>query len=75
MLLPEGFKTPRRPETKQLARPDEPTGLLPRVLLHLLRLLEEELPASLPVRVYYKFDSGCWRCRNTRQLQKVYRCK
>ncbi len=31
--------------------------------------------ASLPVRVFYKFDSGAWRLGSTRQLHKVYRCR
>jgi len=30
---------------------------------------------ALPVRVFYKFDSGGWRTRSTRQLHKVYRCR
>jgi hypothetical protein len=30
---------------------------------------------GLPVRVFYKFDSGGWRSRSTRQLHKVYRCR
>jgi hypothetical protein len=25
--------------------------------------------------VFYKFDSGGWRSRSTRQLHKVYRCR
>jgi hypothetical protein len=31
--------------------------------------------SGLPVRVFYKFDSGCWRSRSTHQLHKVYRCR
>jgi hypothetical protein len=27
------------------------------------------------VRIYYKFDTGRWQARRTRQLQKVYRCR
>jgi len=30
---------------------------------------------AIPIRVFYKFDSGGWRTRSTRQLQKVYRCR
>ena len=30
---------------------------------------------AIPIRVFYKFDSGGWRSRSTRQLQKVYRCR
>lgn len=30
---------------------------------------------GIPVRVFYKFDSGSWRSRSTRQLHKVYRCR
>ena len=26
-------------------------------------------------RVFYKFESGGWRSRSTRQLDKVYRCR
>jgi len=49
--------------------------LLFRLMLWLLRTLGAEMGAALPVRVYYKFDSGCWRSRNTLQLHKVYRCR
>jgi|WetSurMetagenome_2_1015567.scaffolds.fasta_scaffold615959_2 hypothetical protein len=45
-----------------------------RFMLWLLRADSED-PAALPIRVFYKFDSGAWRSRNTRQLQKGYRCR
>ena len=50
-------------------------GLFLRMFVWFLRRLGHEARAVLPVRVYYKFDSGCWRNRNTRQLHKVYRCR
>ena len=50
-------------------------GPLVRLLLRLLHELGTEVQAALPVRVYYKFDSGCWRNRSTRQLRKVNRCR
>lgn len=46
-----------------------------RLLLWFARNLALEVVTALPVRVYYKFDSGCWRTRNTLQLHKVYRCR
>jgi hypothetical protein len=46
-----------------------------RLLLWFVRTLGPEMYAALPMRVYYKFDSGCWRSRNTLQLHKVYRCR
>ena len=48
-------------------------GLL-RFVLWLLRADSDGLTA-VPVRVYYKFESGCWRSSSTRQLQRVYRCR
>jgi hypothetical protein len=48
-------------------------GLL-RMLLWLLRNGSEE-GRALPVRVFYKFESGGWRHRSTRQLHKVYQCR
>jgi hypothetical protein len=50
-------------------------GRLLRPFLRLMQGLGLETEATLPVRVYYKFDSGCWRNRHTRQLYKVYRCR
>jgi hypothetical protein len=50
-------------------------GRLFRLLLWLVRTLGPEVTMPLPVRVHYKFDSGCWRTRNTLQLHKVYRCR
>jgi len=50
-------------------------GLLLRLALWLLHTLGAEMGAPLPVRVYYKFDAGCWRSRMTLQLHKVYRCR
>ena len=50
-------------------------GLLFRMTLWLLRMSGQAMGSALPVRVYYKFDSGCWRSRNTLQLHKVYRCR
>jgi hypothetical protein len=46
-----------------------------RLLLRLARGLGTEECAAVPLRVYYKFDAGCWRSRNTQQLHKVYRCR
>jgi hypothetical protein len=48
-------------------------GLL-RLVAWLLRGESDDRDA-LPVRVFYKFDSGAWRSRSTRQLHKVYRCR
>ena len=50
-------------------------GLLFRLVLWILRTLDAQVVTAMPVRVYYKFDSGCWRSRNTLQLHKVYRCR
>ena len=50
-------------------------GLLFRLTLWLLRMSGQDMGQPLPVRVYYKFDAGCWRSRNTLQLHKVYRCR
>jgi hypothetical protein len=50
-------------------------GLLFRLTLWLLRVSGQYMSQPLPVRVYYKFDAGCWRSRNTLQLHKVYRCR
>ena len=46
-----------------------------RLLLWFVRNLGRGMGTALPVPVYYKFDSGCWRTRNTLQLHKVYRCR
>jgi hypothetical protein len=50
----------------------EATHTLMRFVLWLLR---GNADGQIPVRVFYKFDSGRWRCRSTRQLHKVYRCR
>lgn len=59
---------------RALPAPADP-GLLYRLNLWLLRMTAAGLGQPLPVRVYYKFDSGRWRSRNTLQLHKVYRCR
>jgi hypothetical protein len=41
----------------------------------LLWLLGNGSDQARPVRVFYKFESGGWRYRSTRQLEKVYRCR
>jgi hypothetical protein len=46
-----------------------------RLLLWFVRTLGPEVYTPIPVRVHYKFDSGCWRTRKTLQLHKVYRCR
>jgi hypothetical protein len=57
-------------------QPAQPArGLLLRLFLWLWQGLGLDGHYTLPVRVYYKFDSGCWRNRSTRQLHKVYRCR
>ncbi len=53
---------------------DRPINLLLRFVLWLLGP-EARFEAPLPVRVFYKFDSGRWRSRSTRQLRGVYRCR
>ena len=53
-----------------LAQPSR--NLLLRLFLWFMQGLGLEVHNMRPVRVYYKFDSGCWRSRSTRQLQKVY---
>jgi hypothetical protein len=53
-----------------LAQPSR--SLLLRLFLWFMHGLALEVHNTSPVRVYYKFDSGCWRSRSTRQLQKVY---
>ena len=50
-------------------------GRWARALARLLRLVEVEFSMPVPMRVFYKFDSGRWRTRSTRQLHRVYRCK
>lgn len=50
-------------------------SLLFRLTLWLLRMSGQVMSPPVPVRVYYKFDSGRWRSRNTLQLHKVYRCR
>jgi hypothetical protein len=50
-------------------------GPLFRMLTWLLEGLDIDRRDRLPVRVFYKFETGCWRVRSTRQLQKVYRCR
>ena len=50
-------------------------GRFLRFFLWLMQGLGLETEATSHVRVYYKFDSGCWRNRHTRQLYKVYRCR
>jgi hypothetical protein len=56
-----------------LAQPSR--SLLLRLFLWLMQGLGLDAHNTLPVRVYYKFDSGSWRSRSTRQLQKVYACR
>jgi len=56
------------------ATSDESTRGFIGLLLWLLRNGSDDR-TPLPVRVFYKFDSGSWRCRSTHQLQKVYRCR
>jgi hypothetical protein len=54
------------------------TEIAHRLLRFVLGLLRAEIhePAAVPVhRVFYKFESGGWRSRSTRQLDKVYRCR
>jgi hypothetical protein len=60
---------------RQRWAPLAPSGRLHRLLLRVARGLSADESAPVPVRVYYKFDSGCWRSRNTQQLHKVYRCR
>jgi hypothetical protein len=70
------FSLPRSGSTGAIRRPQLPApGLLFRLLLWLLRTLAPDTISAQPVHVYYKFDSGCWRSRNTLQLHKVYRCR
>jgi hypothetical protein len=66
-----------RPDTDgEIRLPDLATpSRLFRLVLWFVRNLGAEVYTTLPVRVYYKFDSGCWRTRNTLQLHKVYRCR
>jgi len=46
-----------------------------RLVLGLLRAQPHDR-ATVPVhRVFYRFESGGWRSRSTRQLDKVYRCR
>jgi len=52
----------------------ENTHALLRFVLWLLRGQSDD-HAAPPVRVFYKFDSGCWRSRSTHQLHKVYLCR
>jgi hypothetical protein len=70
--------TPSQETTRERAplaeRETENTHALLRLVLWLLRA-ESDGPVPLPVRVFYKFDSGCWRSRSTHQLHKVYRCR
>ena len=52
-----------------------PYGRWARAFARLLHMVAIEAHAPVQVRVFYKFDSGRWRHRSTRQLHKVYRCK
>lgn len=63
---------PRRPPTPSSAVESGGFHPVERLLAWLLGAQGE---AALPVRVYYKFDSGAWRSRRTHQLRKVYRCR
>jgi hypothetical protein len=80
MLCREDYRSNAPASLQGVARGDsglgdtEPRSGLLRFVLWLLRG-ESESPASLSVRVFYKFDSGSWRMRSTHQLQKVYRCR
>jgi hypothetical protein len=82
MLCRGGFRQPSTRSTQTAAgqgatatQGDVPaTHTLLRILLWLLRG-QLESSTALPVRVFYKFDSGCWRSRSTLQLHKVYRCR
>jgi hypothetical protein len=63
-----------RADNHRSATEADTTHPLLRFLLWLMRS-ESGNWAALPVRVFYKFESGGWRCRSTRQLHKVYRCR
>jgi hypothetical protein len=59
-------------------RPEAQTETAYRWLSFLLGLLRAQPHdrATVPVhRVFYRFESGGWRSRSTRQLDKVYRCR
>jgi hypothetical protein len=62
-------------DSEDRSAPMAPLNPLVRLLLWLARWLGLEQYTHVPVRVYYKFDSGCWRSRETQQLHKVYRCR
>lgn len=70
------FSLPRFGSTDAIRLPKlAAPGPLFRLLLWLLRTLAPQTVTAQPVHVYYKFDTGCWRSRNTLQLHKVYRCR
>jgi hypothetical protein len=84
MRYPEGFRLRLAGLSSETSAHDEAStafhiaaetahGLL-RLVAWLLRGESDDREA-LPVRVFYKFDSGGWRSRSTRQLHKVYRCR
>jgi hypothetical protein len=83
MPFPAGFKlrsivpsqeAAAREENRSAEADADTTHVLMRFVLWLLRG-DEDAHAGIPVRVFYKFDSGSWRSRSTRQLHKVYRCR
>ena len=46
---------------------------LGRTLAYYLGMIHEE--ETVFARIYYSFDHGTWRTRNTRQLRREHRCK
>lgn len=79
MRFLDGFKQDQilqdAPTSTEAGHDDTSNGRWARAIARLLHLVELETDMPIPVRVFYKFDSGRWRHRSTRQLHKVYRCK
>jgi hypothetical protein len=46
-----------------------------RLVAWLRDRFEDGQRARQPARIYYQFESGAWRSRSTRQLNKVCRCR
>jgi hypothetical protein len=72
--VPSQEAAAERERHRSAAAREELSRTLMRFVLWVLRGDVDD-QVRIPVRVFYKFDSGSWRSRSTRQLHKVYRCR
>jgi hypothetical protein len=64
------------PMSRESPTPDQHARRpLARLVAWLWQRLDDGMSDAETSRVFYQFDSGSWRCRSTRQLSKVYRCR